>query len=106
MNGYPPHSAHTERSLKRKAGRPWAVVGVASHRDHRSDCLELDQDREATDVACMNDEVDSIEKLRYAGVEQTMRVRDHADGCLKTGVHAYSPRAFLSAGTRLRDTGT
>ena len=88
MNGYPTHSTHRERSLKWKAGRPWAVVGIASHRDHRSDCLELDQDLEATDVACMNDQVDSIEEPGHAGVEQAMRVRDHADGCLNADVHS------------------
>src|SRR5215210_1184090 len=67
------------RQLLRKLGRDPAGVGVAAHRGHGCDPLELLQDLRLSDVAGVQNPVASREQLQHPRPQQIVSVRKHAD---------------------------
>ncbi len=72
-------SAPTGSCALARQHRIVAVVDVAGHRLHRSDGTQGRQHARASDVACMNDQVDSGEDLGNPRTELPVRIRDQPD---------------------------
>jgi len=65
-----------------KLGRPWSLVVVASDGADRSDGAERVENRSATDVPAMDDELATAKGIEGLGTDEPVRVRDHADDVL------------------------
>lgn len=91
VHNHRPQLACREKRRIRKVGARHGAVGVATHSYHRRDGLQRKQDVWATDIACVHDDVDPLERVWNPRVEYAMRIGYDSDACRKIKMHATDP---------------